>query len=182
VSVPEETIWDLQPHTAAKHQILRRYLDAWFPILAKYNSRIVYVDGFSGPGRYSGGEPGSPIIALESARTHRANLAGELVFLFVEERQDRIDNLNREISGIQLPAHFKVDVECGTFAENLTAKLNKLDADGHQIAPTFALISKTYTNNNSAKWLSSSAILKCAIPTTVWCTISFSHRIVPGAT
>jgi len=140
VSVPEETIWDLQPHTAAKHQILRRYLDAWFPILAKYNSRIVYVDGFSGPGRYSGGEPGSPIIALESARTHRANLAGELVFLFVEERQDRIDNLNREISGIQLPAHFKVDVECGTFAENLTAKLNKLDADGHQIAPTFALI------------------------------------------
>ncbi len=53
-------------------------------------------------------------------------LAGELVFLFVEERQDRIDNLNREISGIQLPAHFKVDVECGTFAENLTAKLNKL--------------------------------------------------------
>jgi three-Cys-motif partner protein len=140
VSVPEETIWELQPHTEAKHQILRRYLDAWFPILAKYNSRIVYVDGFSGPGRYSGGEPGSPIIALESARTHRANLAGELVFLFVEERQDRIDNLNREISKIQLPAHFKVDVECGTFAKNLTAKLNKLDADGHQIAPTFALI------------------------------------------
>jgi len=140
VSVPEETIWELQPHTAAKHQILRKYLDAWFPILARYNSRIVYVDGFSGPGRYSGGEPGSPIIALESARTHRANLAGELVFLFVEERQDRIDNLNREISSIQLPAHFKVDVECGTFAEILTAKLDQLDAEGHQIAPTFALI------------------------------------------
>lgn len=140
MSIPDETIWQLQPHTAAKHQILRKYLDAWFPILARYNSRIVYVDGFSGPGRYSGGEPGSPIIALESARTHRANLAGELVFLFVEERQDRIDNLNREISSIQLPAHFKVDVECGTFAENLTTKLDQLDANGHQIAPTFALI------------------------------------------
>jgi three-Cys-motif partner protein len=140
VSVPEETIWELQPHTAAKHQLLRKYLDAWFPILARYNNRIVYIDGFSGPGRYSGGEPGSPIIALESARTHRANLAGELVFLFVEERQDRVDNLNREISAIQLPAHFKVDVECGRFAENLTAKLDQLDAGGHQIAPTFALI------------------------------------------
>jgi len=140
VSVPDETIWQLQPHTAAKHKILRKYLDAWFPILARYNSRIVYVDGFSGPGRYSGGEPGSPIIALESARTHRANLAGELVFLFIEERQDRIDNLNREIGSIQLPAHFKVDVECGTFVEKLTAKLDQLDADGHQIAPTFALI------------------------------------------
>ena len=138
--VPEETIWELQPHTAAKHQILRKYLDAWFPILARYNSRIVYVDGFSGPGRYSGGEPGSPIIALESARTHRANLAGELVFLFVEERQDRADYLAREITSLHLPDHFKVDVECGMFAENLAAKLNRLDADGHQIAPTFALI------------------------------------------
>jgi three-Cys-motif partner protein len=140
VSVPEETIWVLPPHTAAKHRILRKYLDAWFPILARYNTRIVYVDGFSGPGRYSAGEPGSPIIALECARTHRANLTGELVFLFIEDRQDRADNLRHEISRIQLPAHFKVDVECGTFAENLTAKLNELDAVGHRIAPTFVMI------------------------------------------
>src|SRR6266704_3546265 len=139
-AIQRDTIWPIEPHTAVKHQILRKYLDAWLPILGTYNKRIVYVDGFSGPGEYTGGEPGSPIIALEAARTHRAELAGELLFLFVEERQDRIDNLNREISSIQLPAHFKVDVECGTFAENLTAKLNKLDADGHQIAPTFALI------------------------------------------
>lgn len=140
MSIPKETIWELQPHTGAKHQILRKYLDAWFPILARYNSRIVYIDGFSGPGRYSGGEPGSPIIALESARTHRAKLAGEMNFLFVEERKDRAENLNREISTIKLPTHFKVDVECTTFAETLTAKLNQLDADGQQIAPTFALI------------------------------------------
>jgi three-Cys-motif partner protein len=140
VGVPEETIWELQPHTAAKHQILRKYLDAWFPILVRYNSRIVYIDGFSGPGRYSGGEPGSPIIALESARTHRANLAGELVFLFIEERQDRADNLDREIGSIQLPAHFKVKVERGTFAEDLTTRLDQLDADGHEVSPTFALI------------------------------------------
>jgi hypothetical protein len=33
-----------------------------------------------------------------------------------------------------------VDLECGTFAESLTAKLNELDAGGRQIAPTFALI------------------------------------------
>jgi three-Cys-motif partner protein len=140
VSVPDETIWVLQPHTAAKHKILRNYLDAWFPILTRYNTRIVYVDGFSGPGRYSAGEPGSPVIALECARTHRANLTGELVFLFIEERQDRADNLRHEIGSIQLPAHFKVDVECGTFAESLTAKLNELDAVGYQIAPTFVMI------------------------------------------
>lgn len=140
MTVPEETIWELEPHTAAKHRILRKYLEAWFPILARFNSRIVYVDGFSGPGRYSGGEPGSPIIALQSARTHRANLAGEIVFLFVEERRDRADNLQREISSLQLPSHFSVDLECGRFAEKLGAKLDELDAVGHQIDPTFALI------------------------------------------
>src|SRR5215475_1669133 len=67
VAVPKDTIWPIEPHTSAKHQILRNYLDAWLPILGKYNRRIVYIDGFSGPGEYAGGEPGSPIIALEAA-------------------------------------------------------------------------------------------------------------------
>ena len=32
---PKTTIWKLDPHTSAKHAILRRYLQAWAPILAK---------------------------------------------------------------------------------------------------------------------------------------------------
>ena len=100
----------------------------------------MYIDGFSGPGRYTGGEPGSPIIALESARTHRANLSGELVFFFIEERDDRAEHLNNEISKIQLPSHFKVGIENGTFADKLGKVLDRLDAAGHRIAPTFALI------------------------------------------
>ncbi len=31
------------PHTAAKHLLLKRYLDRWFPILGKYNQRINYI-------------------------------------------------------------------------------------------------------------------------------------------
>jgi len=27
----------LEPHTAAKHALLRKYMGAWFPIMAKYN-------------------------------------------------------------------------------------------------------------------------------------------------
>src|ERR1700688_2133158 len=108
VTTPKETIWPMQPHTAAKHLILRKYLDAWFPILAKYNQRIVYLDGFSGPGRYSGGEPGSPIIALEAAITHRANLAGEIVFFFIEEQVDRAAHLQIELATLKCPAHCKV--------------------------------------------------------------------------
>ncbi|MFN7938338.1 MAG: three-Cys-motif partner protein TcmP [Bryobacteraceae bacterium] len=81
MAVPKETIWQIEPHTSAKHQILRKYLDAWLPILGTYNLRVVYVDGFAGPGKYTGGEPGSPIVALQAALTHEAKLPGELVFL-----------------------------------------------------------------------------------------------------
>ena len=50
MTMPKETLWELDPHTKAKHEILGRTLRAWFPILGNYNRRIVYIDGFSGPG------------------------------------------------------------------------------------------------------------------------------------
>lgn len=140
VAVPKDTLWPIEPHTSAKHQILRKYLDAWLPTLGMYNKRIVYVDGFSGPGEYAGGEPGSPIIALGAATAHRARFGGELVFWFIEERPDRVAHLNRRIGALQLPAHCKVHVEQGTFAEKLAGVLDELDAEKGNIAPTFALI------------------------------------------
>jgi hypothetical protein len=38
-------------------------MQAWVPILTRYYGRVVYIDGFAGPGIYVGGEEGSPIIA-----------------------------------------------------------------------------------------------------------------------
>jgi three-Cys-motif partner protein len=140
VAVPKDTIWAIEPHTSAKHQILRKYLDAWLPILGTYNKRVVYLDGFAGPGRYSGGEPGSPIIALQAALTHQAKLPRELVFLFIEERTDRADHLDGEIAKLHLTSSFKVHVERGTFADKLGKTLDELDSEGSKIAPTFALI------------------------------------------
>ncbi len=47
-------VWPAAAHTKAKIESLKSYLDAWFPILARSNSRpILYVDGFAGPGRYT---------------------------------------------------------------------------------------------------------------------------------
>jgi three-Cys-motif partner protein len=140
VSVPEPTLWPIEPHTEAKHKILRKYLDAWFPIMAASNGRIVYLDGFSGPGRYTGGQPGSPIVALQSAQTHRAKLATELVFVFIEERQDRADHLSIEIEKLQCPDRFSIEVKCGQFATKLIEILDGLERDGNRIAPTFAMI------------------------------------------
>ena len=50
MTTPKETLWEADLHTKAKHEILGRYLAAWFPILSAYHSRIVYIDGFSGLG------------------------------------------------------------------------------------------------------------------------------------
>jgi hypothetical protein len=63
------TRWPLAPHTKIKHEILKRYLNAWLPILGSWAGRVVFIDGFAGPGRYSGGEPGSPVIALQTFST-----------------------------------------------------------------------------------------------------------------
>ncbi|MFQ5431011.1 MAG: three-Cys-motif partner protein TcmP, partial [Nitrospinota bacterium] len=89
MAVPKDTIWPIDPHSIAKHEILRRYLEAWFPILNRFHGRIVYIDGFCGPGRYLEGEKGSPIIALNVAANHRNELAGDLIFIFIDERKDR---------------------------------------------------------------------------------------------
>lgn len=140
MALPQPTLWPADPHTKAKHEILRRYLGAWFPILSKYNQRIIYIDGFCGPGRYAGGEPGSPVIALDVAMTHRRQLQGELVFWFIDERDDRIQHLKSELATRNIPSHFKVHIECGRFHEQLERVLNSLDAQGATLAPTFAFI------------------------------------------
>ena len=95
---------------------------------------------FAGPGRYTGGEPGSPIVALEAALTHQAKLPSELLFLFIEKENDRADHLEGEIANLKLTSSFKVQVERGTFADKLGSMLDALDKTSSQIAPTFALI------------------------------------------
>lgn len=140
MTTPQETVWELDPHTKAKHEILGRYFAAWFPILSTYNSRIVYVDGFAGPGRYQKGEDGSPVIALNVALNHRRAIAGEVVFWFIEERADRLEHLRGELGKITVPAHFKVIPESGKFHEKFGAVLNSIEAGNGTLAPTFAFI------------------------------------------
>jgi three-Cys-motif partner protein len=62
--------WFLQAHSAAKHEILHRYLGAWLAILGhgrggRQWNQLILVDGFAGRGRYMNGEPGSPKIMFD---------------------------------------------------------------------------------------------------------------------
>ena len=69
---PTTAIWKLDPHTLGKHLVLRAYLDAWLPILGRWRRRILFIDGFAGPGEYVDGEEGSPIIALNALCEHQS--------------------------------------------------------------------------------------------------------------
>jgi len=135
------TQWEIEPHTLAKHEILRRYLSAWYPILSTYNPRIVYLDGFCGPGRYKGGEDGSPIIALREALKYSQRLKNnEITFLFVDERADRIAHLNAELNNWKIPTNFHVRCKAGQFNNVLKQLLDDLEQHSLSLAPTFAFI------------------------------------------
>ncbi len=81
---PKGTIWPLEPHTKSKHLVLKSYLDAWLPIKSKWNGRILFIDRFAGPGEYSGGEEGSPLIAINAFRNHSAKerMEAEIGFMY----------------------------------------------------------------------------------------------------
>jgi three-Cys-motif partner protein len=101
MAAPKSTTWQLEPHTAAKHAILRRYLSAWLPILSQGSfGTVVYIDAFAGPGVYSGGEDGSPVIALKELIGHRAELTAKAVFHFVELDDDRAAMLEQRVKGL----------------------------------------------------------------------------------
>jgi three-Cys-motif partner protein len=148
VPVPRTTRWPLDPHTRAKHQILRWYLDAWLPIMAKWNGRIIFLDGFAGPGRYAGGEEGSPLIALRALLEHPYMTplpsGAEIRFHFVEEQKDRVASLEAEIANFKaarlLPQGVHVHVARDRFDTYLGTILDGLEKAGKQIAPTFAFI------------------------------------------
>jgi three-Cys-motif partner protein len=52
---PKQTVWKLDRHSAAKHYLLRRYLQAWLPIMSSWQGRLVLIDGFAGSGIYERG-------------------------------------------------------------------------------------------------------------------------------
>ena len=101
-----DTLWMLEPATAAKHRLYKKYLDAWWPILLQPSAstgrswpHITYVDAFAGPGEYASGDEGSPVFTLDRLLGHdavsRMQLSRERVHLiFTEERRDRFEHLN----------------------------------------------------------------------------------------
>src|SRR5579884_563507 len=143
MAAPRTTVWELEPHTRAKHDILRRYLRAWIPILTQEGGfpNILYIDGFAGPGRYAGGEDGSPIIAVKSALEHKARIKSNILFLFVEKEKDRAAVLRKCLTELPIPRNFQIEIAADKkFAEAFEELKQFFLAKTRKLPPTFAFI------------------------------------------
>ncbi len=141
---PVDTLWKYTDHTRAKHDLLVGYLHAWFPIIASQSKAINVIDGFAGPGRYEGGEPGSPLLMIDAFVGHKnkspAMDAAQVYFDFIEERHDRVEYLQDQLSKLTLPPNVHVEpVHEGSFDDVMGAILNGIPSTSG-LAPTFAFI------------------------------------------
>jgi len=110
--------------------------------MTRYNQRVLYIDGFAGPGNYAGGEDGSPLIALKSARDHHSRPKSEVAFIFIEKDKKRFDHLLQIIEQIKptLPQNFRVHCVLGSFDDQMTEVLDGIDQERAKLAPSLVFI------------------------------------------
>ncbi len=145
-------LWKLEPATAAKHKLYRRYLDAWWPKMLQpsakegwWRPRVTYVDAFAGPGLYEDGEDGSPVFVLDRLLRHaavpRMGLSQDRVRLvFIEKQRDRYEHLHavlRRRFGPLEDLPVRVVVRHGEAATDTCAALTDLGAWGHAVLGIF---------------------------------------------
>ena len=143
--MPPKTItWELEPHTLGKHKVLENYMQAWLPIMTSWNGRVLFIDAFAGPGEYSGGEPGSPVIALRSFLNHSglSRFKGQVHYLFIEKTKARYEHLVGVVGNMEkeLPPSCSYEVVNSTFDETLTKALDQIAEQNTNLAPAFVMI------------------------------------------
>jgi three-Cys-motif partner protein len=152
MAAPQTTIWSMDRHTQAKHEILRRYLGAWVPILVNQCGRARIIDGFAGPGKYEGGQVGSPLIALQTLLTHPdkkvqdAIHKGTVELIFIERDPRRSEHLQQLLTEqkqdrVDVPK-LQLRIITGTFLEEMGKLLTLMERQNNvgKPTPTFVFI------------------------------------------
>ena len=145
-STTDQEYWnDYDGLQDAKHRILKRYLDGWFPILSAFKGHLLYLDCHAGRGRHATGDPGSPILVLEQLRDHR--LLPTIVKRvtigchFFERNQANANRLKGEIAQIGVPhPRITAHVHSTDYEAAVSGELDRLDAIGVGLPPSFAFV------------------------------------------
>ena len=128
-----------------KHDLIREYLNGWFPKLGLWAGRIVYLDTHAGRGRHMSGEDGSPLVALTTFLSHssrdRILTNAEVCFFLVERDAENYDQLQEEIASLgELPRNLTVHPTQGESFALLQELVGDLRSDGAELAPAFVFV------------------------------------------
>lgn len=146
MSKTKRIVWELEPHTEAKHLILRNYLRAWFPIMGSSNDHLLFIDGYSGPGQYKNGEDGSPIIAIKEALNYYENCKKhnwkkpQISFIFIEQDKEICTHLLNKIKSISLPKEIRIKIVNSNFLKVIEDMVNYFEENKAILAPAFIFI------------------------------------------
>ena len=117
--------------------------------MAKYNQRVMFYDAFAGPGEYTGGELGSPMIALQTLLDHdhfaTTMRQTEFFLLFNEQNTacaDHLDGLVTEFREARKPwpPNVMTGITNATFIELTTEMTDHVDSSNGSLVPTFAFV------------------------------------------
>jgi len=141
---PNPTYWDdYTPFQQIKHDLIRCYLNGWYPKLGFWAGRVLYVDTHAGRGKYETGDPGSPVVALQTFLDHRSRPAllakSEFNFLFIERDPENLTSLRAELGRLSpLPKRIELETSEGDAFEKLSEILK--DLRGRRMAPAFMFV------------------------------------------
>ena len=140
------TLFDAPAHTLAKHRLYRRYIEQWLPILVfGAYPRVRIIDGFAGPGRYLGGQDGSPVVALkavlEHAQLNAMRKRGAQIRLdFIESCKDRYDHLSSELTHFSSVMGVTWHQRAGLFHDVFSEVLDSLEDLGGVLDPSLVFV------------------------------------------
>jgi three-Cys-motif partner protein len=111
--------------------------------------QLNYIDAFSGPGVYAGGEPGSPIVALRTLIDHESFSAWSSVkfhFYFVEVDSERMASLERQVAALWesheggQPTNITITFRPQSFFDLIEELKLVASESGRGLRPTFAFV------------------------------------------
>lgn len=128
-----------------KHDLIREYLNGWFPKLGSWAGRIVYLDTHAGRGRHASGHLGSPLVALTTLLAHssrdRILANSEARFYFVEHDADNAAALAAEVAALgPLPRNLFVESEVGDAFELVSSVVRDMKSRNEGLAPAFIFV------------------------------------------
>jgi three-Cys-motif partner protein len=111
-------------------------------------TELLFVDGFAGPGRYAGGQDGSPILAIKSILSHSHDLKVPIKFLFIEINKERHAILRDAIKAYKEQAAKSrriksITVEQGDCETVLNKMLDDLQKEKRKVGPALFFLDQS---------------------------------------